>query len=211
MNSEISFKPAGVILAGGRSSRLGPGPKAMTLLGGQPMIRHVIPRMQAQTSPVLLSVQDRDSELDEPGLVNVPDIVQRHRGPLTGLCSAMQYLLETGGHEWLLLCPCDAPFLPLNLADRLYEEAIRTQKTISTVRYKRVLQPTFSLWNLSVFPQVHDAVMTAGQGGLMSMLDELPHAVVNWQEKPLPAFFNVNTKADLIIAARQLDANNTAG
>ena len=211
MNSRSSFQPAAVILAGGRSSRLGPGPKAMTTLAGVPMIQHVIEKVKRQADPVLLSVQERQPDTDKFGLVNVPDLVQRHRGPLTGLCSAMQHLVDAGNHEWLLLCPCDAPFIPADLSPRLYEQAISDDEPVSVARYEQVTQPTFSLWNLAVLPQVRDAVINTGRGGLMSMLDHLPHTVVEWQSAEIPPFFNVNTPADLALAQRMLDPGQPTG
>ncbi len=169
------------------------------------MIEHVIARVKRQADPVLLSVQDQGPETDALGLVNVPDIIQRHRGPLTGLCSAMQYLDAAERHEWLLLCPCDAPFIPEDLVSRLYQNAISAERPVSVARYEKVMQPTFSLWNLSVFPKVREAVITAGRGGLMSMLDRLPHVAVDWATTATPPFFNVNTPADLACAERTLD------
>ena len=173
------------------------------------MIEHVIARLRPQADPVLLSVQDAHSEMEAFELVNVSDIVQRHRGPLTGLCSAMKYLVDRQSHSWLLMSPCDAPFLPPDLASRLFEAAQMEDKPVSVVRYEQVVQPTFSLWNLAVFPQVHDAVMSSGRGGLMSMLDHLPHVSVDWPVEPVPPFFNVNTPADLAMAEQLLDAKRS--
>jgi molybdopterin-guanine dinucleotide biosynthesis protein A len=199
------FKPAAVILAGGKSSRLGPGSKAMIDLAGMTMIQYVVDRLETQASPILISVQDDPSEVVVSGLLNIPDLVQRHRGPLTGLCSAMQHVKETSDGQWLLMCPCDAPFVPLDLAIRLYDEALKDDAPVSVVRYENVVQPTFSLWNMSVFQQVHEAVFTAGRGGLMSMLDLIPHTRVDWEQGNIPPFFNVNSAADLVIAERLLD------
>jgi molybdopterin-guanine dinucleotide biosynthesis protein A len=210
LNPGDSFQPAAVILAGGRSSRLEPGPKAMATLAGKPMIRYVIDRVDAQAKPLMLSVQDRQSVTDELGLVSVPDLVQRHRGPLTGLCSAMQYLAGTDGPEWLLLCPCDAPFIPADLATRLHQRAVEKKVAVSVAAYQGVVQPTFSLWNLSVSDAIYEAVMTIGRGGLMAMLDRLDHAVVEWAETAVPPFFNVNTAADLDLAERLLDPDHSA-
>ncbi len=215
MKNRDAFSPAAVILAGGRSSRLGTGCKALTPLAGVPMIRRVMQRLQAQADPILLSVQRQQPELDEFGLLTVPDIVQRHRGPLTGLCSALRYLAGTGGPDWLLLCPCDAPFLPADLASRLYAAAQRENKPVSVARYAEVLQPTFSLWNLSVLPEINQAVMNTGRGGLNAMLDQLPHVSVDWVDADrhtaqLPPFFNVNTTQDLLRAEQLLDLARSA-
>jgi molybdopterin-guanine dinucleotide biosynthesis protein A len=205
----LPFTPAVVILAGGKSSRLASGSKANATLAGKPMIEHVIERIKQQAKPVIISTQDDETGLSDNDLVFVPDAVKRHRGPLTGLYSAMQYLVSGTDIEWLLLCPCDAPFVPRNLAERLYAEALRSDKPVSVACYEEVPQPTFSLWNRSVFPQIKAAVLDQGKGGLMYMLDQLPYCAVDWPvERPAP-FFNVNTKADLQMAERLLDLDGT--
>ncbi len=48
-------RPAGVILAGGRSSRMGVGRKALLELHGRPLLAHVIERLQPQLDSLLLS------------------------------------------------------------------------------------------------------------------------------------------------------------
>ena len=204
MNEPGFPRPAGVILAGGRSSRLGPGSKAMIPLGGKPMIHHVIERLAPQADPLLLSVQDEAANIDAAGLVTVPDAVQRHRGPLTGLYSAMHHVFRHTDKEWLLLCPCDAPFIPADLARRLIAHALKYDKPVSVACYEEVPQPTFSLWHRAVLSRVKAAVMSEGKGGLMYMLDQLPYCAVDWQPNRVAPFFNVNTRADLQMAEQLL-------
>ena len=205
MKTPGTFKPACVILAGGQSSRLGVPSKALTPLSGTPLIRHVLQRLESQAGPILVSVQEKDPALVALGYELVEDVVQRHRGPLTGLCSAMQSVQDNDGGEWLLLCPCDAPFLPRDLAGRLYEGALQANQPVSVARYQDVLQPTFSLWNMQVFPAVWGSVMEQGRGGLKQVLRDLPYAVVDWPAQDIPPFFNVNTPDDLARASELLD------
>lgn len=170
------------------------------------MIRHVIQRIMPQADSLYISTQDDAPEIQDEGLTTIPDLLKRHRGPLTGLYSAMQYIFDQSDQEWLLLCPCDAPFLPLDLQAKLKEEAARSGKPISVACYEKVPQPTFSLWNRSVFAAIEEAVVNKGRGGLMYMLDHLPHGLVDWPVSRIPPFFNVNTRADLQMAERLLDA-----
>jgi molybdopterin-guanine dinucleotide biosynthesis protein A len=208
-------RPAGVILAGGRSSRMldpmGTVSKALVTLAGRPMIAHVIENLQGQVEPLLLSTGENTGEFDALGFAVVPDVVLRHRGPLTGLCSAFQYLQQRDGPEWLLLVPCDAPLLPENLAARLLQAAQAQDKPVAVVRSGARLQPTFSLWHRSVADKVCAAVMQTGQPGLRHLVGDLPHVVVDWEETRPPAFFNVNTRDDLAIAERWLDPSTGDG
>jgi len=200
-----AMKPAGVILAGGRSSRMGVGRKALLELNGQPLLTHVIRRLQAQLDPLMLSCDIETSDFDSFGLPVVPDILPRFRGPLTGLCSALHYLSDQGLDNGLVLCPCDAPFIPADLVQKFLEAGQGENNPVVVVSYQGELQPTFSMWQTRHLPVIHDAVVKRGDGGLKYMLKSLPHTVVEWASAEPPPFFNVNTPDDLKAASRWLD------
>jgi len=104
------------------------------------------------------------------------------------------------------LCPCDAPFLPPDLAARLTRCAAKRGVSVAVARYDGIVQPVFSLWRLDVLPLVKGMVLERGRGGLMSVLDEVPHAVADWPLQQPSPFFNVNTPEDLVEAGRWVDA-----
>ena len=201
----------GAILAGGRSARMGGQAKAFVQLGGRPMIETVIRRLRPQVSSLLLCVDEADAPIVALGLPLVTDVVRSHRGPLTGLCSALAYLREATDANWLLLCPCDAPFLPADLAQRLLAGAVAQDCAVASASYAGHAQPTFSAWRVDTFAKIEAAVLQRGQGGLMHMLDRLPHVLVDWPEQAPPPFFNVNTPEELAQAAAWLDPNGDLG
>jgi len=198
-------KPTGVILAGGRSSRMGVERKALIKLKGRPLLAHVIERVQPDLDPLMLSCESQTNEFESFGLPVVPDLVPRFRGPLTGLCSALQYLAAKGQDNGLVLCPCDAPFIPRNLVQALRDADKDGNKPVVVVSYEGVLQPTFSLWHNHHLPVIREAVIERGQGGLKHMLNALPHIVVDWPSSEPSPFFNINTPEDLQAAAAWLD------
>ena len=202
-------KPAGVILAGGRSSRMGVTRKALLELNGQPLIGHVIDRLADHLDPLLLSCESETSDFDSYGLTIVPDLLPDYRGPLTGLYSALQYLCNEGQNNGLVLCPCDAPFLPDNLVQVFLDADQSDHKPVIAISYQGVLQPTFSLWQNHHLPVIRQAVVEEGRGGLKHLLTSLPHKIVEWTtEKPSP-FFNVNTPEELESAKLCLDRMHT--
>jgi molybdopterin-guanine dinucleotide biosynthesis protein A len=198
-------KPVGVILAGGRSSRMGVGRKALLDLNGRPLLAHVIDRLQSQLDPLFLSCERQTDEFDSFGLKVVPDLMPRHRGPLTGLCSALMHMIGEKQDNGLVLCPCDAPFIPVDLVQTLVDADQGDSKPVIVISYEGVLQPTFSLWHRHHFPIIHEAVTERGQGGLKHMLTSLPHKVVEWPASEPPPFFNINTPKELEAAAAWLD------
>jgi len=200
----MAGEPAGVILAGGRSRRMGGAGKALLLLNDEPLLAHVIRRLQPQLSLLLLSAESKNSSLGSFGLPVVPDLLPNHRGPLTGLCSALQYLVQNDLHDGLVLCPCDAPFVPPDLVEKLVSAASGEPQPVAVVSCDGILQPTFSLWQNHHLPAIHDAVVKRGDGGLKYMLKSLPYRIVEWVSAEPPPFYNVNTPAELRTAAQWL-------
>lgn len=199
------IKPAGVILAGGRSSRMGVERKALMKFGGQTLLARVIGRLQPQLDRLVLSCESQTTAFESYGLPVVADILPCYRGPLAGLYSALRHIEDNGRDNSLVLCPCDAPFLPDNLVEMLLDASQRDAAAVVVVSYQGELQPTFSLWRNHHLDVIHESVVNKGMGGLKSVLRSLPHTVVEWAPALPPPFFNVNTAEDLEVARKWLD------
>ena len=173
--------------------------KAMLPLGGKPLVQHVIDRMSPQTAGLVFSVDSPRVELEQFGLTQVTDPHAGSRGPLGGLLAAMEAMPAAGegASDWLLLAPCDAPFLPWNLADRLQQQARASALPGCLVRYQGELHPTFSLWQRQLLPSLRTAVLQDGLGGFKQYLGRVCLAIVDWEDDPGQPFLNVNRPADL--------------
>jgi molybdopterin-guanine dinucleotide biosynthesis protein A len=205
----LAVLPAGVILAGGRSSRMAGQSKALLDLNGSPLLQHVIQRMLPQVSSLLLSVERENAQLRSCGLPQVADIRQGNQGPLGGLLAAMEALPQ--GSDCLLLVPCDAPFLPLDLGQRLAQERALHDRAACMVRYENELQPTFSLWHRRLLPDLRHAVLDDGLAGFKQFLDRIDLAILDWESAQVSPFFNINTPADLARASLLLESGLCAG
>ena len=212
--------PAGVILAGGRSRRMGGSDKALAALAGRPMLEHVIERVAPQVGALALSVESATPALALYGLPQLADPLPGHRGPLGGLLAGVRHFAGTAG--WLLLVPCDAPFLPRNLAARLQACADEAGAKAAVVLFGGELQPTFSLWNLGLLPLLEQAAGSGRQGGFKPVLRAVGAARCEWRATDAadagpgpgatgapPPFFNVNDPADLQSANRWLGGEGT--
>jgi molybdopterin-guanine dinucleotide biosynthesis protein A len=184
---------------------MGVARKALLELNGQPLLAHVRKRLQMQTDPLLISCEDETGDFDDFGLELVPDLLPGFRGPLMGLYSALQFLIDSGYKNGLVLCPCDAPFIPENLVQALLDEGRDKIKPAVAISYMGVLQPTFSLWQNHHLPLVREAVVNQGAGGLKQVLLCMPHRIVEWASAEPSPFFNVNTPEELQTAALWLD------
>jgi molybdopterin-guanine dinucleotide biosynthesis protein A len=95
--------------------------KALAELNGVPLIRHVVQRLQPQVSSLIVSVDEVNPAFEAMGLIQAVDPRPGQQGPLGGLLAALEEVHEN--YEWLLLTPCDAPFLPTDLGERLHQRA----------------------------------------------------------------------------------------
>ena len=197
---------AGAILAGGCSRRMGGRDKALLPLGGRPLLQHVIERVRPQVGALALSVERRNVDYEAFGLAQLPDPRAGHQGPLGGLLAALRHFAPR--FEWVVIAPCDAPFLPLDLAGVLARSAQAAAADCAVARYDEALQPTFSIWRGSLLPGLEQAVSGDGLRGFKEYLRTIDAAECDWPPARDPAapppFLNVNDPTELRAAARWL-------
>ena len=165
-------------------------------LDGKPMIRYVADRMGPQVDRLVLSVETTDESLDFLGLDQVPDPEPGSRGPLGGLAAALGFTARHG-FDWLVVAPCDAPFLPKDLCDRLVGAAMEEGAPVAVARDSLRVQPAFSAWRRDVLDEVSSAVTNRGMAGFFQFLDGCRHCRVEWPESTPPPFYNINDPAAL--------------
>jgi molybdopterin-guanine dinucleotide biosynthesis protein A len=190
------------------------------------MVAHVLRRLLPQVEATSLSTGPGSFALDRlpgelQGITCLPDAEPRFRGPLAGLAVGLAALAAElapsapadPSTAWLQLAPCDAPFLPRDLVERLLAEA-SGQPAASCLavvpRDGEQLQPTFALWHVETLEPVRTALAERGGSGLLDVLRRLPHRVVDWPGATPPPFFNVNTRDDLEAAADWLQSTDSS-
>jgi len=182
----------GLILAGGRASRMGGVDKGLQLLAGRPLVAHVLERLRPQVGPVLINANRHLDDYAAFGCSVVPDADASFSGPLAGLLAGLQQAQT----EWLLSVPCDVPGLPLDLAARL--SAGDADLALPVTADGRT-QPVFCLLRCSLADSLADYLSHGGRKVETWMLAQR-HALVPFdQHGDGAAFFNANTLADLKI------------
>lgn len=184
---------AAIVLAGGRGRRMDEQDKGLVELAGRPLVAHVIERLAPQVGDIVISANRNLAAYASFGCPVRPDTLPDQPGPLAGILAA-----AAGSHAgWLLVVPCDTPFLPADLAVRMF--AIAATRKVQLVR---AADPE----------RIHYAVMLVHRDLLADMATALaggerrvqgwqarhPHAEAAFDDPD--AFFNVNTQDDLLRA-----------
>ncbi len=105
----------GLVLAGGRGSRMGGVDKGLQPHRGQPLALHALRRLQPQVGVAALNANRHLADYAAMGAPVWPDALPDHPGPLAGFLAG----LERCATPWLLTVPCDTPNYPLDLVERL--------------------------------------------------------------------------------------------
>lgn len=191
----------GLILAGGKSRRMGGDDKSFRMLGGKPLIAHVIERIRPQVSELIINAGDAD-RFKEFGLEVIADVVEGRAeegpaGPLAGVLSGLERLAGKPGGEWLLTVPVDTPFLPPDLAERLTDAVRQDQADMACAMSKGRVHPTVGLWPVSMAEELRHALVVEGLRKARLWMARYRVARVAFDDAPADPFFNINRPEDL--------------
>jgi molybdopterin-guanine dinucleotide biosynthesis protein A len=178
----------GVILAGGRSSRMGED-KGLIDINGQPLFEHIAQRLRPQVGNILISC-NRNSERYGRNFQTVPDIKPDFSGPLAGMLAA----LSVSKTEWVLFVPCDVPAFPASLSQSL-SAGLSGQKAAYARDTDRE-HPTLCLLNRALIPTL-TAYLENGDRKLMIFLHNIGAKSVLFGQST--AFSNLNTPEDVAL------------
>ncbi len=186
---------AGVVLAGGKSSRMGTD-KAAVKLGGKTLLDLAIARLVPQVGNLAVSA-------NSPLPVSVPvlpDPIAGHAGPLAGILAGLEWagtLKPAPLH--VAFAPVDAPFFPETLVARL--SAKSDGKAIIAARSNGHVHPVFSLWPLSLAPLLHIHFAAGGTRKVLDFIESQPHQFIDFDfVDGSDPFMNINTPQDLAAA-----------
>ena len=193
----------GLILAGGRGSRMGGVDKGLQNFNGIPLALHTLMRLGPQVQSVMVNANRNLSAYESFGAAVWPDASADFAGPLSGFLVG----LERAETPYVLTVPCDTPRLPLDLAERLAEALVREDADIAMAAAPETddhghtqvrTQPVFCLMKIELSESL---VKFTHSGGRKIDAWTAQHKTVvvpfdSESDDPL-AFANVNTLTEL--------------
>ena len=136
----------GVILAGGRGTRMGGADKGLQNFRGKPMAMFTLLRLAPQVAQLMINANRNLAAYESFGVPVWPDGLADYAGPLAGFLTGLEHC-ET---DYLVTVPCDTPLFPQDLVARLAEALERDGADIATASAREGdgelrAQPVFSL------------------------------------------------------------------
>lgn len=168
--------------------------KGLAPLGGQAMVQHVIARLQPQVQRLMISANQNTDVYATFGAPVWPDAMPDFAGPLAGLQTGLMHC-DT---PFLVTAPCDSPFLPNDLVDRLSVALLAADADIAVAVTgagdTRQPHPVFCLVKITVLPHL-TAFLADGGRKMERWYATLRVAEVQFADEV--AFRNINTLDEL--------------
>lgn len=183
---------SGLILAGGRATRMNGDDKGLVNLLQMPLIEHVQQRFQPQVAELIISANRNLAQYQHYADHVVSDIYAGFPGPLAGIHAALGVL----EHDYLLCVPCDSPRLPVDLGRRLSQAILdHPQQKLAVAHDGQYLQPLFLLVHRSLKPGL-EAFLNADQHKVGAWVRAQSPCIVDFSDQPA-AFENLNAYDEL--------------
>jgi molybdenum cofactor guanylyltransferase len=184
----------GLVLAGGRGSRMGGSDKGLQLFRGRPLVQHAVDRLRPQVGTLWVNANRHVDEYARLGCRVLEDTVPGQPGPLAGILAGLQACAT----PWLAVVPCDVPRFPLNLvaclAGGLCDSGAQLALAVTTDGHQRRMHPVFCLLPVAL------------REDLAGALSRDERRVAHWMGRhrcaevlfePAAAFANANTADEL--------------
>jgi len=190
--------PPGVILAGGRATRMGGGDKCLREVAGRRLIDHVIKRLAPQVAGLAINANGDPARWSGLKLQVLPDSLPDHPGPLAGVLAGLDWAAEQGSAA-IVTCAADTPFFPADLVARLQAGTGPSGLCLAASPDETGLlqrHPTFGLWPVTLRDDLR-AALTGGLRKIVLWTDSHGAGTAVFDSQPFDPFFNVNTPEDL--------------
>lgn len=193
----------GVILAGGRATRMGGGDKGLKEVAGVRLLDRVIARLAPQCGPLAINANGDPARLAEFGLPVLPDSLPDHPGPLAGVLAGLDWAAGRGAGA-IVTVAADTPFFPADLVRRLHLAAGPSGLALAASPDETGqlwTHPTFGLWPVALRHDLREAL----EGGLRKIVlwtGRHSAGIAEFSSRPFDPFFNINTPEDIAAAER---------
>lgn len=192
----------GLVLAGGRATRMGGGDKALLKVGQSTILDSVLARIGPHCQAIVLNANGDPSRFSAYELPVVADEVPDFAGPLAGILAGLEWAARDHPKiEWIASVPGDCPFLARDLIPRLHEARSAEGRILACARSGEWRHPVVALWPVALRVDLRRALFDEDLHKIELFTGRYGVAVAEWPDRPVDPFMNVNTPEDLAAAA----------
>jgi len=185
----------GLILAGGRSTRMGGQDKAWVTLAGKPLLAHVVTRLAPQVDALVISTNAAPEPFAVYGFPLLADRIPGYAGPLAGIHAGLAAYPD----QFLVAVAVDLPILPADLVARLQAGLGEHRCAYASDGRQHALAVLFRPGSAAVVQEY----LVRGARNLRDFLAEHGTAMPFERPQDRGLFWNLNTPEDVANAERE--------
>jgi len=190
-------RTTGLILAGGRSTRMGGHDKAFVTLAGMPLIAYAVRRLRPQTDAIVINSNSDPALFSEYGVPVIGDRLTGYQGPLAGIHAGLVHTPEAN----VVSVAVDIPLLPGDLVARLGAGLGNARCAYATNGRQHALAILWMPGSLTLLEEY----LATGERSIKRFLADHGAPVLFDQTGDAGLFHNINTPQDLAEAEAELE------
>jgi molybdenum cofactor guanylyltransferase len=192
----------GVLLAGGRSCRMGGGDKCLLPLAGRPILAHIIDRLSPQVSDLIINANGELARFSAFGLPVIADRLGGHVGPLAGVHAGIAWARTNRPESrFVITAATDTPFFPADLVSRFCSAIKGCDPQLLVARSEEGVHQVFGLWPVALASALEDSL----ENGMRKVgawvkahgAEEVAFPPGKIGGRFIDPFFNINRQEDL--------------
>ncbi len=182
----------GVIIAGGRGSRLGGQDKGFIRLHDRTLIEQIIEQISPQVKRLIINANRNLEQYRQLGLPVIEDDLPGFQGPLAGILTALHQVST----DFIITLPCDAPQLTSDYVIRMIKSLADSNAEIAVAHDGQRMQQMYALIPTSLAAKLEE-FLRGDQHAIKHWFAE--HELVSTDFSDIPTMFtNINTREDLL-------------
>jgi molybdopterin-guanine dinucleotide biosynthesis protein A len=202
----------GVLLAGGRSSRMGGGDKCLLPLAAKPMLAHIIDRLSPQVSDLIINANGDVARFATFDLPVIEDRLEGQAGPLAGVHAGIEWARSNRPQSrFVITAATDTPFFPTDLVARFRAAIGVAEPRLLVARSEEGMHPVFGLWPIALAPALEASLKTGMRKVQAWVADHAAEQIffpaTDIGGRKVDPFFNINRPEDLAEAEALLKAS----
>ena len=192
----------GVILAGGKSKRMGKD-KLFLKLNNKVLIEYTIDKVKKYFKNFIIITKQKNEYFSKQNLITVEDCIEGQLGPLVGILTGMKWAKDNlKDCSWIATFPCDTPFFPEKIIQEFIEKSKKKDSILFCASSHGRKHNIFGLWSLELYDKLMNDLINNKIRKVEDWTEKNKITNVEFKFKEYDPFFNINTLKDLEIAKK---------
>ena len=186
-----------VIMAGGKSSRMGGGVKSLKKFNNKMIFDRIYEILNNQIRNIIINTNTEEKYFEKYNRIIIKDKIIGYLGPLAGIHASLSWINNNMPKvNWLISVPGDTPFIPNDLINRLYVKAKKNNKQIVLAKSNSNIHPVIGIWNINLLESL-ECNLLSGERKIIIWAKNHELDFEEFFEENYDPFFNINYQEDL--------------